>query len=189
MHLGQTTVSRITHQIVFSPVSALSLTHSELSVSQKLENMLKERLYTQTLTREATQHRRSRMASFSISNVSHPKDLVDVTRLFLAYVTSLGIDLTFQDFASEMRSMPGKYSPPTGALLLARSTKRDAIGCVGLRPLSIDGVCEMKRLYVDPQGRGLGVGKALADAVITEAKRLRYQSMRLDTLPNMASAR
>ena len=110
--------------------------------------------------------------------------------LFEAYAKSLGIDLSFQDFATEMKSMPGKYAPPNGSLLLAReNVNGDAVGCVGLRSLGGDRCCEMKRLYVDPKGRGLGVGKTLVEAVIEEAQRLGYQAMRLDTLPDMTSAR
>ncbi|KAK5116297.1 hypothetical protein LTR85_009269 [Meristemomyces frigidus] len=93
-------------------------------------------------------------------------------KLFEAYAQSLGIDLTFQDFAAEMASMPG-----------------EPVGCVGLRPLAADGYCEVKRLYVDPKGRGTGVGKALAQRVLQEAKRLGYRAMRLDTLPHMECAR
>lgn len=101
------------------------------------------------------------MPSFSITKVSSDEDLADTASLFEAYAISLGFDLTFQDFATEMAQMPGKYSPPTGTLLLARNDAHDAIGCVGLRRLD-DGICEMKRLYVDPKGRGSGLGKALA---------------------------
>src|ERR1700710_2426770 len=95
--------------------------------------------------------------TFSISGVDDRDDLTASIKLFEAYAQSLGIDLTFQDFATEMASMPGKYSPPTGALLLARNTAGKAIGCVGLRPLASPGYCETKRLYVDPKGRGTGV--------------------------------
>ena len=128
------------------------------------------------------------MASFAIFKVTSERDLADTIKLFEVYATSLGIDLTFQNFATEMAEMPGKYSPPTGALLLARNKHAEAIGCVGLRQLS-DGICEMKRLYVDPKGRGSGLGKALVLDAIAESKQLGYAAMRLDTLPNMTSAR
>ena len=128
-------------------------------------------------------------AMFSVSHVNSPDAVKEVITLFEAYALSLGIDLTFQDFATEMASMPGKYAPPNGILLLARNTSGDAIGCVGLRPLAPKECCEMKRLYVDPKGRGLGVGKALAEAIVKEARRLGYSAMRLDTLPTMSAAR
>ena len=133
-------------------------------------------------------------SAFTIFPVTSPEDLTATIKLFEAYAESLGIDLTFQDFATEMASMPGKYASPTGTLLLARNNgSGEAIGCVGLRPL-VDplgrhGICEMKRLYVDPEGRGTGAGKALAERVVAEAKSLGYEALRLDTLPHMESAR
>lgn len=128
-------------------------------------------------------------ANFKITPVTNDEDLAATITLFRAYAESLGIDLTFQDFDTEMASMPGKYAPPTGALYLARDGKGQAIGCVGLRPLQQDGLCEMKRLYVAPEGRGTGVGKALAQTVVAEAARLGYAAIVLDTLESMSSAR
>ncbi|KIW31248.1 uncharacterized protein PV07_02912 [Cladophialophora immunda] len=131
-------------------------------------------------------------ASFSITPVRLPDDLTDTISLFYAYAGSLGFDLAFQNFDNEMAGMPGKYSPPQGELLLARNEAGVAIGCVGLRPLPSAGVtgkvCEMKRLYVTPAGRGTGVGKALASTIIDAAEKLGYDEMRLDTLPSMATA-
>ncbi|KAK5697103.1 hypothetical protein LTR17_024009 [Elasticomyces elasticus] len=117
------------------------------------------------------------------------KDLTDIAELFKAYAQSLGIDLAFQDFSTELANLPGKYATPLGALLLARNNSNQAVGCVGLRSLPDSGYCEMKRLYVSPQGRGAGLGRKLADAVVQEAKRLGYKTMRLDTLESMSSAR
>jgi ribosomal protein S18 acetylase RimI-like enzyme len=130
--------------------------------------------------------------SFSILPVRDAAQLADIIPLFYAYAASLGFDLAFQNFDAEMASMPGKYSPPEGELLLARDQAGLAIGCVGLRPLpSTDGtarICEMKRLYVSPAGRGTGVGKALASTIIATAEKLGYSEVRLDTLPSMVAA-
>ena len=84
--------------------------------------------------------------------------------------------------------MPGKYSPPQGELLLARNADGVGTGCGGLRPLGIEGVAEMKRLYVAPAGRGTGVGRALAVALVETAQKLGYSEIRLDTLPSMRAA-
>jgi ribosomal protein S18 acetylase RimI-like enzyme len=125
----------------------------------------------------------------TISPVRSEEDLQAIIILFKAYAQALGIDLTFQDFTTELSNLPGKYAPPTGALLLARaSSSGTAVGCVGLRPLPIDGTCEMKRLYVDPKGRGLGLGRKLAREIILEAKRLGYRAMLLDTLRSLEAA-
>jgi ribosomal protein S18 acetylase RimI-like enzyme len=127
-------------------------------------------------------------AAFAIVTVQAPSDLADVITLFTAYAGSLSIDLTYQGFAGEMAAMPGKYAPPKGELLLARGADGQPLGCVGLRPLDAPGCCEMKRLYVAPEGRGLGVGRALAEEIISAAKRIGYREMRLDTLPEMDKA-
>jgi putative acetyltransferase len=114
-------------------------------------------------------------------------DLVDeARRLFERYAASLGFDLAFQDFAAELAGLPGAYVPPTGCLLLATVDAAPA-GCVALRALG-GGSCEMKRLYVLPDYRGLGLGRLLAMRVIEEARRMGYECMRLDTVPAMRDA-
>ena len=115
-------------------------------------------------------------------------DLEARNNLFRAYALSIGVDLSFQNFEAEMDAMPGKYAPPNGELLLARDQNGLAIGCVALRPLGPWGFCEMKRLYVAPAGRGLGVGKALVGAILDVARRIGYGEMRLDTLGSMRAA-
>ena len=128
------------------------------------------------------------MLAYSISKFSSA-DLADTLRLMEAYAASLEIDLAFQEIDEELANMPGKYVPPTGALFVARNEIGEMIGCVALRPLDNEGNCEIKRLYVDPKGRGLGVGKALAQVIVDEAKRLGYRAIRLDTLPSMNAAK
>jgi ribosomal protein S18 acetylase RimI-like enzyme len=123
-----------------------------------------------------------------ITAVRSAADLDATTRLFEAYASSLAVDLSCQDFAAELATLPGKYAPPAGELLLARDLHGEPLGCVGLRPIAPDGCCEMKRLYVPPRGRGLGLGRALVDAVIGEAVRIGYREMRLDSLPTMVEA-
>jgi ribosomal protein S18 acetylase RimI-like enzyme len=125
---------------------------------------------------------------FVIAPVAGDADLEAVRTLFRAYADALPIDLAYQDFATELADLPGKYAAPAGALLLARAADGTALGCVGLRPMAADGCCEMKRLYVAPAARGLGLGRALMDAVMAEATRLGYRSLRLDTLRTMAEA-
>lgn len=110
-----------------------------------------------------------------------------VRELFGKYADTLDFGLDFQDFEEELANLPGDYVPPTGCLLLA-IYKGQSVGCVGLRKLS-EGVCEMKRLYVREQFRGLGIGRALAEAVIDEARKIGYNYMRLDTVPSMEVAR
>lgn len=124
---------------------------------------------------------------FRIGAAVTADDLLVVARLFMGYAASLPVDLGYQDFASELAGLPGKYAEPAGALLLARDDGGAALGCIALRPLDA-GVCEMKRLFLVPEARGLGLGRALAEAIIAAARDRGYRELRLDTLPSMASA-
>ncbi len=124
---------------------------------------------------------------FSIAPASLPTDVSAIAQLFRAYAASLPIDLDYQGFDDELASLPGKYAPPQGALLIACDANGAALGCVAMRPLE-DGVCEMKRLYVAPEGRGQGLGKHLAHAIIEVARAAGYREMRLDTLASMHEA-
>jgi len=113
-------------------------------------------------------------------------DLEDVRVLLRAYAASLPFDLDFQDFDRELASLPGSYAPPDGALLGARAQGVLA-GCVALR--CIDGERgELKRLFVQPGQRGAGLGRALAEAAVAEARRLGYRRLLLDTTPGMETA-
>ena len=102
--------------------------------------------------------------------------------LMLEYATSLEFNLCFQNFEEEMRSLPGKYAPPSGRLFLAFWEGRPA-GVIALRALEEAGLCEMKRLYVRTEFRGHAIGRILAERLISEARESGYSRMRLDTVP------
>lgn len=106
--------------------------------------------------------------------------------LFREYQASLAVDLCFQGFADELARLPGAYAPPSGRLLLCTV---DAIpqGCVALQAIGAAD-CEMKRLYVRAEQRGLGLGQRLLRQVLAEARALGYRRMFLDTLPSMTRA-
>jgi GNAT superfamily N-acetyltransferase len=84
-----------------------------------------------------------------------------------------------KDFEKELASLPGKYSMPDGSLLLAFYNDQPA-GCVALKKLD-ESSCEMKRMFVYPEFHGKGIGYALAKAIIDEAKKIGYSTMKLDT--------
>ena len=115
-----------------------------------------------------------------IIHATSPAQFAQARELFLEYAQSLGFSLCFQSFDKELAGLPGDYAPPDGRLLLA-DYQGQLAGCVALHKLE-PGICEMKRLYLRPQFRGKGLGQALAQAIISEARNIGYQKMRLDTV-------
>ena len=126
--------------------------------------------------------------NFNIAPVRTVSDLEAVRELFRAYAASLAVDLAYQNFADELASLPGKYAPPRGMLLLARTHAGVPMACVALRPMIVSECAEMKRLYVKPAGRGLGLGRSMVETIVSEARRLGHREIRLDTLPSMSEA-
>jgi ribosomal protein S18 acetylase RimI-like enzyme len=122
-----------------------------------------------------------------LAQAETPEQMEEVRRLLREYEASLGVSLCFQGFERELAALPGEYVPPGGQLLLALEAGQ-AVGCVALRGLD-DETCEMKRLYLQPEFRGRGVGRWLAVAIINGAQRIGYKKMRLDTLDAMREAR
>ena len=112
--------------------------------------------------------------------VESAAQVAQARELFLEYERSLGVDLCFQNFEQELAGLPGHYAPPDGRLLLAEYEGQLA-GCVALHKWE-SGVCEMKRLYLRPSFRGKRLGRVIAETVITEARSIGYERMRLDTI-------
>ena len=96
-------------------------------------------------------------------------------------VNDRGIDMGYQSIAAELAGLPGAFGPPRGRMWLAHDDAGGAAGCVALRPMYDEGVCELKRLYVKPAHRGTGIGRALTVQAIDEARTMGYRLVRLDT--------
>jgi putative acetyltransferase len=118
------------------------------------------------------------------------EDLDQIKMLFREYFEWIshdqGIDLSFQGIEDELKSLPGAFSSPDGCMLLAEIDGH-AAGCVALRPLDPQ-ICEMKRMYVRPGYRAKGIGRALGEQIIQEAKSKGYHLIRLDTANTMKAA-
>ncbi len=141
----------------------------------------------------------------------HAHEIEAAREIFRDYAATLGIDLCFQQFDDELAQLPGDYAEPRGALLLALVDSADSplpaiehmlqrpggshahvAGCCGLRPLDTadyPNAAEMKRLYVRPAFRGVGLGRQLVEAVLDAARRAGYACVLLDTLDDMEAAR
>jgi ribosomal protein S18 acetylase RimI-like enzyme len=115
-----------------------------------------------------------------------PAELPAVRQLLVEYAESLGFSLCFEGFDQELAGLPGSYSPPRGCLLVVAAGDR-LVGCVALRPVN-DDVCEMKRLFLRPAWRRAGAGRQLVLELMRRARAAGYRTMRLHTLPVMASA-
>jgi len=127
------------------------------------------------------------VTDFVIFQAESSAHIAQARELFLEYAQSLNFNLCFQSFDKELASLPGDYAPPDGRLLLAEYDGRLA-GCIALHRLDED-ICEMKRLYLRPEFRGKGLGRALAETIISEAPLAGYKRMRLDTVePVMKTA-
>jgi GNAT superfamily N-acetyltransferase len=123
---------------------------------------------------------------FSIFPASSAAHYARARKIIEDYERWLGIDLCFQNFKEELESLATMYGPPRGALLIAEMDGEDA-GCVALRDMGA-GIAEMKRLYVAPDYRGLGIGRSLTEDFILVARGLGYSAVRLDTIPRLGVA-
>ena len=124
--------------------------------------------------------------ALALASPTTAQELDLVRELFREYQQSIGTDLCFQNFESELATLPGAYAPPRGRLYLGLSDGKAAC-CAGLRPCD-EAAAEMKRLFVRPDYRGLGYGLILAKTLIADAKALGYRKLVLDTLPTMEAA-
>lgn len=128
---------------------------------------------------------------FRVVSAQSEESLSKARILFREYARTPGVVACLEDFEREVATLPGRYAPPGGRLLLAMEnttgSDEQAIACVALRKLDQD-ACEMKRLYVRPESRGTGAARQLVESLITEAQAIGYGRMVLDTLPTMKEA-
>jgi putative acetyltransferase len=113
-------------------------------------------------------------------------DFSEGKRMFLEYAEMLGFSLCFQGFDRELETLHIMYAPPTGQLFLVENNE-ETLGCGGIRRYD-DQAAELKRMYLRPELRGLGLGQQLLDTAMTAAANLGYHSLRLDTVPTMTAA-
>jgi GNAT superfamily N-acetyltransferase len=125
--------------------------------------------------------------SASVVQAATAADWADVERLIRAYLAELPFEIDFQDLDREMADLPAEYGPPDGAALLARLEDGTAVGFVGVRRFD-DRDGELKRMFVDPAGRGSGAGRALAAAAVEAARAAGYERLLLDTVSWMTTA-
>lgn len=112
--------------------------------------------------------------------------------LITEYVAEQPFDLNFQNIAQEITDLAAAYPPPRAGVWLAQTADGHIAGCCLLAPLDsadIPNTAEMRRLFVRPTHRGLGLGRQLAEAVLEAARLIGYDSVLLDALTEMETAR
>ena len=127
----------------------------------------------------------------SVREAGTPSEWADGAALVAAYAQTLGPTACVQDLSVELAHLPQRYGPPLGGLMMAY-VDGTAAGCCALRPFpetDHTNACEMKRLYVLPEYRKLGLGHALVAAVLENARVSGYSCVLLDTLDEMEAAR
>lgn len=124
--------------------------------------------------------------SIDIRNTVTTHDFNTARALFSEYVASLPFDLNFQDFEHELLELEDHYKAPGGCILIAWADGMPA-GCIAIRPFS-DTRAELKRMYLRPAYRGVGLGKQLLDSIMEKAREAGYKSILLDTVPSMQQA-
>lgn len=129
--------------------------------------------------------------TYDIRSVDDATGIAQIRHLFRTYgqwvEQDLGVSLDFQGFEEELASLPGKYAPPRGGMWLAITQDGSAVGCVALRPFD-ERSGEIKRLYVRPEHRRAGLGRALTLRAMDAADRQGYARLLLDTGPTMLAA-
>jgi putative acetyltransferase len=117
---------------------------------------------------------------------STPAHFSAARKLFLEYAESLDFDLTFQNFEKELSEIESQYNLPYGALVLINQNDL-FIGCAGIRKFE-NGIAELKRMFIQPEFQGHGLGVLLLEKMIGLAKEMGYARIRLDTVGSMSRA-
>jgi putative acetyltransferase len=127
------------------------------------------------------------MSTVKLQQAATPALIAQARCLFREYRECLNNDCWFPSFNEELDMLPVPYSPPSGRLLVGCFEGKPA-GCIAFKASTTEGICEMKRLYVRPEYRGMKLGRSLAELLIVEAGNAGYKAMRLGMIPAMAEA-
>ena len=122
------------------------------------------------------------MAAPKIFHVRTKEQYQEARELIEIYAASRNFDAALANLSKEVDDLPAYYP-----LILLAYHEGQPAGCVAIQELETK-ICEMKRLFVLPDFRGLGIGGLLIASLIQNAQKLGYHKMRLDTHPSMTLA-
>lgn len=126
-----------------------------------------------------------------LNGSEHPAEIEELFREYTDMLVAgdpvFASYLELQSFDEELRHLEGKYAPPEGCLYLLRVDGQNA-GCGGMKRLD-ESRCELKRMYIRPSFRRMGLGRELALRIIEDAREAGYRRMLLDTLPFLQAAK
>ena len=126
------------------------------------------------------------MTDVIITPATSQGDIAEAARLMQDYKLALGLEVFDNPGQRADEVLPGPYAAEDAGILPAWKGET-AVGVVAFKGIG-DGTSEMKRLFVAPEGRGLGLGRKLAEAVMASAKEAGHKRMVLDTLPSLKAA-
>jgi putative acetyltransferase len=115
-------------------------------------------------------------------------------RAVCAIITSVGrefgaIGEGFGPSDAEVEAISQHYADPLGSRYLVAQVEGRIVGGCGVAAFGDDGAtCELRKLFLLPEGRGRAIGRALAERCLNYAARKGYRQCYLDTLSNMSGA-
>jgi GNAT superfamily N-acetyltransferase len=129
-----------------------------------------------------------------IYQIETDEDRVHVRDLFLEYLQwanarvneEFGINFDIASMVEQNMLQLDKFLPPYGRLLLGEY-EGQVVGLACMRRIRED-IGEIKRMYVQPAFRGKGIGRALIEDLIAEAREIGYPRIRLDSTRFMKEA-
>ncbi len=134
------------------------------------------------------------MADVSFQQVESDVDRQQAALLIREYLEWLndrvqrdyGLEFDVEAMLASDLSSPDKFYPPAGRFYLAHY-KGDIAGVGCLKKLD-EGVGELQRMYVPPRFRGKGVGRAILNRLIDDARSIGYRRLKLESLEFLEAA-
>jgi putative acetyltransferase len=115
-------------------------------------------------------------------------DVADVIAHVTASLAEFGLEFgKGSETDGELAALPGSYAARGGAFWVARAATGELLGTCGVFPLAPP-IHELRKMYLAPAARGLGLGKRLLDIATTWALAAGARMLVCDTVEAMTRA-